>query len=54
MERSAGRLSTRVDPDTLVGLLFGAYLSQVLRYGEPRPCWADRTAELLTTAVTLA
>jgi AcrR family transcriptional regulator len=48
----AGRLDPRVDPDTLVGLLFGAYLSEVLRYGDPRPTWADRTVELLAPAVT--
>jgi AcrR family transcriptional regulator len=48
----AGRLDPRVDPDTLVGLLFGAYLSEVLRYGEPRSGWAQRTVELLAPAVT--
>ena len=47
-----GRLSPRVDPDTLVGLLFGAYLDELLRYGDPRPGWADRTVELLAPAVT--
>jgi AcrR family transcriptional regulator len=50
---AAGRLAPRVEPDTLVGLLFGAYLSEVLRYGEPRPGWSDRTVALLTPAVTL-
>lgn len=48
---AAGRLHPRVDPDTLVGLLFGAYLDEVLRYGEPRPGWAERTVALLTPAV---
>ena len=48
----AGRLDPRVDPDTLVGLLFGAYLSEVLRYGEPRRGWAQRTVALLAPAVT--
>jgi AcrR family transcriptional regulator len=48
----SGRLRVGVDPDTLVGLLFGAYLSEVLRYGDPRPDWADRTVALLTAAVT--
>jgi AcrR family transcriptional regulator len=47
----AGRLNPRVDPDTLVGLLFGAYLSEVLRYGEPRPGWTERTVDLLAPAV---
>ena len=49
---AAGRLNRQVDPDTLVGLLFGAYLSEVLRYGEPRAGWAQRTVELLAPAVT--
>ena len=49
---AAGRLSPRVDPDALVGLLFGAYLAEVLRYGDPRPGWVERTVELLTPAVT--
>jgi AcrR family transcriptional regulator len=48
----AGRLDPRVDPDTLVGLLFGAYLDELMRYGDPRPGWADRTVELLAPAVT--
>jgi AcrR family transcriptional regulator len=48
----AGHLDARVDPDTLVGLLFGAYLGELLRYGEPRPGWAERTVELLAPAVT--
>jgi AcrR family transcriptional regulator len=47
----AGRLSSQVDPDTLVGLLFGAYLGEVLRYGAPREGWADRTVALLAPAV---
>jgi AcrR family transcriptional regulator len=50
----AGRLSPQVDPDTLVGLLFGAYLSEVLRYGAPREGWADRTVALLAPAVASA
>jgi AcrR family transcriptional regulator len=50
----AGKLSPRVDPDTLVGLLFGAYLDELLRYGDARPGWADRTVALLAPAVTEA
>jgi len=49
---AAGRLNRQVDPDTLVGLLFGSYLSEVLRFGEPRAGWAQRTVELLAPAVT--
>ena len=48
----AGRLSARVDPDTLVGLLVGAYLGEVLRYGAPRPGWTDRSIDLLAPAVS--
>lgn len=48
----AGRMSTHVDPDSLVGLLFGAYLGEVLRYGAPRAGWMDRTVDLLAAAVT--
>ena len=50
----AGRLAAHVDPDTLVGLLFGAYLAEVLRYGSPRADWTDRNAELLIIAITPA
>jgi len=49
---AAGRLDPRVNPDTLVGLLLGACLSEVLRYGEPRSGWARPTVELLAPAVT--
>ena len=48
----AGRLRPGVDPDTLVGLLFGAYLSELLRSGAPRRGWETRTVELLAPAVT--
>lgn len=48
---AAGRMAPSIDADTLVGLLFGAYLSELLRNGEPRPGWADRTVDLLTAAV---
>jgi hypothetical protein len=39
-----GRLAAHVDPDTLVGLLFGAYLAEALRYGTPRAGWAAATS----------
>lgn len=48
----AGRLARRVDPDALVGVLFGAYLSELLRHGTPRDGWIDRTVDLLAPAVT--
>jgi AcrR family transcriptional regulator len=49
-----GQLAAHVDPDTLVGLLFGAYLAEVLRYGRPRPNWTDRNVNLLIVAITPA
>ena len=49
---ATGRMAPTVDADTLVGLLFGAYLSELLRNGAPRPGWADRTTDLLAAAVT--
>jgi len=48
---TTGHLATHVDPDTLVSLLFGAYLAEVLRFGTPRTGWADRTADLLLIAI---
>ncbi len=46
-----GRLHTRTDPDTVLGVLVGAYLAEVLRFGSPRDGWMDRTIELLAPAV---
>ena len=36
-----------LDPDALVNLAFGSYLGELLRYGDERPDWLDRTVELL-------
>lgn len=47
----AGRLGRQVDPDALVGAIFGAYLAEVLQYAEPRPGWQDRTVALLMSGV---
>ena len=47
----AGRVAAQVDPDALVGLLVGAYLSEVLRHGRPRPHWEEGIVELLVKAV---
>jgi AcrR family transcriptional regulator len=47
----SGRLSSEVDPDALVGAVFGAYLAEVLQYGAPRPGWEDRTVSLLLTGI---
>lgn len=48
-----GRLNSEADPDALVGLLFGAYLGEILRYGQPRDGWMNRTINLLTRALTV-
>jgi AcrR family transcriptional regulator len=49
---AAGRLRPHIDPDTLLGILVGAYLAEVLRHGAPRSGWTDRTIELLIPALT--
>ena len=46
-----GRLARDVDPDALVGAVFGAYLAEVLQYGEPRRGWEDRTVALLLSGI---
>ena len=46
----AGRVSPDLDADSMVGLLFGAVLGEVVRFGEARPGWLDRTADLLARA----
>ena len=47
----AGELRPDVDPDTLVGLLFGACLSEMLLHGALRSGWADRTVDLLAPSI---
>ncbi|GAA1520811.1 TetR/AcrR family transcriptional regulator [Kribbella lupini] len=47
-----GRLHATVDPDTVLGVLIGAYLAEVLRFGSPRPGWTDRVLGFVTPAVT--
>jgi hypothetical protein len=42
-----------LDPDALVNLAFGGYLGELLRYGEERPDWLDRTVELLERAASV-
>lgn len=49
----SGRLTRYVDPDSLVGLLLGAYLGEVLRHGQPRDGWLDSTVDFLTHAVSV-
>ena len=47
----SGHLGSEVDPDALVGAIFGAYLAEVLQYAEPRPGWEDRTVALLLSGI---
>jgi AcrR family transcriptional regulator len=47
----AGHVAPHVEPDAAIGLLFGAYLSEVLRHGEPRQGWTDDVVDLLTRAL---
>jgi AcrR family transcriptional regulator len=48
----AGRLQPTIDPDTILGILVGAYLAEVLRFGSPREGWMDRAVAHLAPAVT--
>lgn len=47
-----GTLRPGLDADTVVNLIFGSYLGEVLRHGQPRSDWFDRTLDML--AVTLS
>ncbi|MEV0788665.1 helix-turn-helix domain-containing protein [Kribbella sp. NPDC050459] len=47
----ARRLQPTTDPDTVLGVLVGAYLAEVLRFGSPRKGWMDRAVALLAPAV---
>ncbi|MFI6677318.1 TetR/AcrR family transcriptional regulator [Kribbella sp. NPDC050470] len=51
LDISTGRLRETVDPDTVLGMLVGSYLAEVLRFGSPRAGWTDRAVEFLTPAV---
>ena len=46
-----GLLRTDLDADMAVNLIFGSYLGEVLRYGQTRDDWMDRTLDLLETAL---
>jgi AcrR family transcriptional regulator len=46
-----GLLRGDVDADILLNLIFGSYLGEVLRHGEPRPGWLDRTLEVLMSGL---
>jgi len=49
-----GHVGADVDPDALVGLLLGAYLSEVLRHGAPRAGWVEGAVDLLARAIAVA
>ena len=51
VDTDSGFLRPDVDADVAVNLFFGAYLGEVLRYGEPRPDWLDRTLNMLALAL---
>jgi AcrR family transcriptional regulator len=50
----AGRVSRHVDPDSLVGLLLGAYLGEILRYKTPRGGWTDGIVPMLVSALEVS
>ncbi|MEU4607339.1 helix-turn-helix domain-containing protein [Kribbella sp. NPDC023972] len=52
LDIKTGRLHANLDPDTVLGILVGAYLAEVLRFGSPRDGWTDRALDLVTPAVT--
>ena len=50
-DAEAGLLRADVDADVAVNLFFGSYLGEVLRYGQPRRDWLDRTLDMLVPAL---
>jgi AcrR family transcriptional regulator len=46
-----GFLRADLDADLAINLIFGSYLGEVLRYGQPRNHWMDRTLDMLETAL---
>jgi AcrR family transcriptional regulator len=46
-----GRLAPGTDPDLVLDLILGAYLAELVRYGEPRSDWLPRTADLLAASL---
>jgi AcrR family transcriptional regulator len=46
-----GLLRADLDADAVVNLIFGSYLGEVLRYGQPRSDWMDRTVDVLVIAL---
>jgi AcrR family transcriptional regulator len=50
-DAARGLLRRDVDPDGVVDLAFGACLAELLRYGEERADWIERTTALLARAL---
>lgn len=48
---AAGRVGAHVDPETVITLVLGAHLAELVRSSEPHPDWIERTADLLAHAL---
>lgn len=46
------RLAPYADADIVVNLVLGAYLAELVRYHRPRAGWCERTADVLTAALS--
>jgi AcrR family transcriptional regulator len=51
-DAKAGRLRRDLDADGVVGLMFGAYLGELVRHGRIRQGWLDRSMEMLWLVMT--
>ncbi len=51
-DAAAGRLDAALDAEVVVDLVLGAYLAEVLRHGHVRRVWKERTATMLSRALT--
>lgn len=49
---AAGKLRKELDPDTVVTLLIGAYLGELLRHGRVEPGFSARCVDLMWAAMT--
>jgi AcrR family transcriptional regulator len=48
----AGLLRSDIDADILINVIFGSYLGELLRYGQPRDRWLERTLDELLAALS--
>jgi AcrR family transcriptional regulator len=46
-----GLLRTDLDADVVLNVIFGSYLGDVLRHGQPSPDWLNRTLDMLVIAL---